>query len=194
MPWTLLDIFCFQVILIDAVCEAEYHRPDRGDTIASFLTRHAPNIPSWLKIVCTVRTQLLDCAKQLPYTRISLDKITNDAIGNSIAKDLSDYVGYRLAQSPSIQSNVTASVNGKAESSCSANQTRFSSHLLALARGSFLFAKLTLDLIESGHLVAKSASYKVQSYFPISILNIIAIIQAAVVLAELQKNIEKNGI
>jgi len=126
-------------------------------------TRHAPNIPSWLKIICTVRTQLLDCAKQLPYTRISLDKTTNDAIGNSIAKDLSDYVGYRLAQSPSIQSNVTASVNGKAESSCNANQTRFSSHLLTLARGSFLFAKLTLDLIESGHLVAKSASYKVHN-------------------------------
>jgi len=175
----LLDIFFFQVILIDAFCEAEYHRPDRGDTIASFLTRHAPNIPSWLKIVCTVRTQLLDCAKQLPYTRISLDKTTNDVISNSIAKDLSDYVGYRLAQSPSIQSNVTASVNGKAESSCSANQTRFSSHLLALARGSFLFAKLTLDLIESGHLVAKSASYKVCAIIIfVSILTIIAIISS----------------
>lgn len=150
-----------QVILIDAVCEAEYHRPDRGDTIASFLTRHAPNIPSWLKIVCTVRTQLLDCAKQLPYTRITLDRTTNDAaVGNGIARDLSDYVNYRLAQSTSIQANVTASINGKAESSCSASQMRFSSHLLALAKGSFLFAKLTLDLIESGHLVAKSASYK----------------------------------
>ncbi|XP_039314116.1 protein TANC2 isoform X3 [Solenopsis invicta] len=157
------------VILIDAICEAEYHRPDRGDTIASFLTRHASNIPSWLKIICTVRTQLLDCAKQLPYIRISLDKTTNDVIGNSIAKDLSDYIGYRLAQSSSIQSNVTASVNGKAESSCNANQTKFSSHLLALARGSFLFAKLTLDLIESGHLVAKSASYKV---LPVSLAQI----------------------
>ncbi|XP_011330924.1 protein TANC2 isoform X1 [Ooceraea biroi] len=157
------------VILIDALCEAEYHRPDRGDTIASFLTRHAPNIPSWLKIVCTVRTQLLDCAKQLPYTRISLDKTANDTIGNSIARDLSDYIGYRLAQSPSIQANVTASINGKAESSCNASQTRFASHLLALARGSFLFAKLTLDLIESGHLVAKSASYKV---LPVSLAQI----------------------
>ncbi|XP_020294791.1 protein TANC2 isoform X2 [Pseudomyrmex gracilis] len=157
------------VILIDAMCEAEYHRPDRGDTIASFLTRHAPNIPSWLKIVCTVRTQLLDCAKQLPYTRISLDKTANDAIGNSITKDLSDYIGYRLAHSPSIQANVTASVNSKAESSCAANQTRFASHLLALAKGSFLFAKLTLDLIESGHLVAKSASYKV---LPVSLAQI----------------------
>lgn len=149
------------MILIDAVCEAEYHRPDRGDTIASFLTRHAPNFPSWLKIVCTVRTQLLECAKQLPYTRVSLDRGANDNTGSNVTRDLSDYIGYRLAQSPAIQTNVTASVNGKAESSCSANQTRFASHLLALARGSFLFAKLTLDLIESGHLVAKSASYKV---------------------------------
>ncbi|XP_076174802.1 zinc-RING finger and ankyrin repeat domain-containing protein rolling pebbles isoform X3 [Ptiloglossa arizonensis] len=157
------------VILIDAVCEAEYHRPDRGDTIASFLTRHAPNFPNWLKIICTVRTQLLECAKQLPYTRVSLDKTSNDTTGSNVTKDLSDYIGYRLAQSPAIQTNVTASVNGKAESSCSANQTRFASHLLSLARGSFLFAKLTLDLIESGHLVAKSASYKV---LPVSLAQI----------------------
>ncbi|XP_012146768.2 zinc-RING finger and ankyrin repeat domain-containing protein rolling pebbles [Megachile rotundata] len=157
------------VILIDAVCEAEYHRPDRGDTIASFLTRHAPNFPSWLKIVCTVRTQLLECAKQLPYTRVSLDRASNDSTGSNVTRDLSDYIGYRLAQSPAIQTNVTASVNGKSESSCSANQTRFASHLLALARGSFLFAKLTLDLIESGHLVAKSASYKV---LPVSLAQI----------------------
>ncbi|XP_076678222.1 zinc-RING finger and ankyrin repeat domain-containing protein rolling pebbles isoform X3 [Andrena cerasifolii] len=157
------------VILIDAVCEAEYHRPDRGDTIASFLTRHAPNFPSWLKIICTVRTQLLECGKQLPYTRVSLDKSANDVAGSNVTKDLSDYIGYRLTQSPAIQTNVTASVNGKAESSCSANQTRFASHLLALARGSFLFAKLTLDLIESGHLVAKSASYKV---LPVSLAQI----------------------
>ncbi|CAD1475873.1 unnamed protein product [Heterotrigona itama] len=157
------------VILIDAVCEAEYHRPDRGDTIASFLTRHAPNFPSWLKIVCTVRTHLLECTKQLPYTRVSLDRAPNDNTGSNVTKDLSDYIGYRLAQSPAIQTNVTASVNGKAESSCSANQMRFASHLLALARGSFLFAKLTLDLIESGHLVAKSASYKV---LPVSLAQI----------------------
>ncbi|XP_076758357.1 zinc-RING finger and ankyrin repeat domain-containing protein rolling pebbles isoform X1 [Xylocopa sonorina] len=157
------------VILIDAVCEAEYHRPDRGDTIASFLTRHAPNFPSWLKIICTVRTQLLECAKQLPYTRVSLDKALHENTGSNVIKDLSDYIGYRMAQSSAIQTNVTASVNGKGESSCGANQTRFASHLLSLAKGSFLFAKLTLDLIESGHLVAKSASYKV---LPVSLAQI----------------------
>ncbi|XP_044005263.1 protein TANC2 isoform X2 [Aphidius gifuensis] len=156
------------VILIDAVCEAEYHRPDRGDTIASFLTRHAQSFPNWLKIICTVRTQLRECTKQFPYTKISLDKIPNDITSNNITRDISDYINYRLTQSPAIQTNVTASINGK-ESSSGANQTRFSSHLLNLAGGSFLFAKLTLDLIESGHLVAKSASYKV---FPVSLAQI----------------------
>ncbi|XP_034943105.1 protein TANC2 isoform X2 [Chelonus insularis] len=156
------------VILIDAICEAEYHRPDRGDTIASFLTRHAPSFPSWMKIICTVRTQLQDCAKQFPYTRISLDKSSNDPISANITRDLSDYINYRLNQSPTIQANVTASINGK-ESSSGANQTRFASHLLSLTGGSFLFAKLTLDLIESGHLVAKSASYKV---LPVSLAQI----------------------
>jgi hypothetical protein len=38
---------------------------------------------------------------------------------------------------------------------------RFQRHLVSLARGSFLFVSLTLDLIERGHIVAKSASYKV---------------------------------
>lgn len=153
------------------MCEAEYHRPDRGDTIASFLTRHAPNFPSWLKLVITVRSQLADCTKQLPYTRICLDKSVNhsDATGVNVSKDLADYINYRLAQSSAIQANVTAVVNGKAESSCSATQTRFATHLLSLANGSLLFAKLTLDLLESGHLVAKSASYKV---LPVSLAQI----------------------
>lgn len=151
-----------QVILIDAVCEAEYHRPDRGDTIASFLTRHAPSFPSWLKLVVTVRSQLVECTKQLPYTRICLDKNANEAAGVNVSKDLADYIGYRLSQSPAIQANVTAVVNGKSESTGTAHQTRFATHLLSLVNGSLLFAKLTLDLLESGHLVAKSASYKVR--------------------------------
>ncbi|KAJ8680121.1 hypothetical protein QAD02_015908 [Eretmocerus hayati] len=159
------------LILIDAVCEAEYHRPDRGDTIASFLTRHAPSFPSWLKLVLTVRSQLSECARQLPYARLSLDRSSgaNDQTAISVARDLSDYIGYRLAHSPSIQANVTAVVNGKAESSSGANQSRFASHLLTLADGCFLFAKLTLDLLESGHLVAKSSSYKV---LPVSLAEI----------------------
>ncbi|XP_063983785.1 protein TANC2 isoform X2 [Diachasmimorpha longicaudata] len=156
------------VILIDAICDAEYHRPDRGDTIASFLTRHAPNFPSWMKIICTVRSELRECAKAFPYTRICLDKSASGTGGVCIGRDLSEYISHRMVQSTVIQANVTASVNGK-ESSCGVNQNRFATHLLSLAGGSFLFAKLTLDLIESGHLVAKSASYKV---LPVSLAQI----------------------
>lgn len=146
------------VVLIDAICEAEYHRPDRGDTIASFLARHAPNFPSWMKIVCTVRSELRECAKIFPYTRVCLDR---SASGVSIGRDLSEYISHRTAQSAVIKANVTAGASGK---ECG-GQSRFGNHLISLSGGSFLFAKLTLDLIESGHLVAKSASYKVSSFF-----------------------------
>lgn len=144
------------VILIDALCDAEYHRPDHGDTITSFLVKHMPSFPSWLKVVATVRTQLQDITKQLPYTRIGLDKINND----NVQKDMLDYINFRLQNSPSIQSNITSSTTGKLESGNIA-QHKFSQHLLHLSQGSFLFAKLTLDLLERGHLVAKSSGYKV---------------------------------
>ena len=105
----------------------------------------------------------------MPYTRFHLDKCNSSGeslSGASITKDLTDYVGYRLANSLAIKTNVTAVVNGKLESSSAANQTRFATHLVNLANGSYLFAKLTLDLLESGHLVAKSASYKVRKKIP----------------------------
>lgn len=148
------------IILVDALCEAEYHRPDTGDTIASFLAKHASAFPSWLKIIATVRTQLLEIVKRLPYSRLSLDKA-----GDNSNKDLLDYIGFRLNNSPSIQANVT-STPGKPEGN---SQYRFAHHLVSLSQGSFLFAKLTLDLLERGHLVAKSSGYKV---LPVSLAQI----------------------
>lgn len=145
------------IILIDALCEAEYHRPDHGDTITSFLIKHTPNLPSWLKVVATVRTQLQEITKQLPYTRISLDISSNN---DNLQKDMLDYINFRLHNSPSIQTNVTSSTTGKLESG-NVSQHKFSQHLLNLSHGSFLFSKLTLDLLERGHLVAKSSGYKV---------------------------------
>lgn len=143
------------VILVDALCEAEYHRPDHGDTITSFLAKHTPDFPPWLKVIATVRTQLQDISKQLPYTRINLDNSLNE----NIQKDILGYINFRLQNSPSIQSNITVT-SGKTESG-SVSQHKFSQHLLNLSHGCFLFVKLTLDLLERGHLVAKSAGYKV---------------------------------
>lgn len=44
------------IVLIDGLNEAEFHRPDYGDTLASFLSQNIQRFPSWLKVITTVRT------------------------------------------------------------------------------------------------------------------------------------------
>ncbi len=101
-----------------------------------------------------------------------------------LQKDIGDYIATRMARSRMIQANVTpmASTSAAAAAASSGRSSsqpqspdgggsssngdlsptaRFQRHLVGLARGSFLFVSLTLDLIERGHIVAKSASYKV---------------------------------
>ncbi|KFB34853.1 AGAP004244-PA-like protein [Anopheles sinensis] len=150
------------VILVDALCEAEYHRPDHGDTIASFLQRMTEHFPSWLKVVATIRTQMLEFTKGLPYTKMSLDSWTTN---ESLQKDILEYITFRINQSQSIQHNVAG---GKEIVNTSAH-FKFAQHLLGLTKGSFLFAKLSLDLIERGNLVIKSSSFKV---LPVSLAQI----------------------
>ncbi|KAK6638958.1 hypothetical protein RUM43_007228 [Polyplax serrata] len=154
------------IILIDALCEAEYHKPDNGDTLSQFLARYASHFPPWLKIVATVRTQMQDITRGMPFQKISLDRLNEN---ETQQKDLLDYINYRVHATKSIQSNVTA---GSGKDSCSPSAQslhRFSHHLLGLSQGSFLFAKLTLDLLEKGRLVVKSSGYKV---LPVSLAQI----------------------
>lgn len=44
------------IVLVDGLNEAEFHRPDYGDTLASFLSKNIHKFPSWLKVITTVRT------------------------------------------------------------------------------------------------------------------------------------------
>ncbi|XP_050543251.1 protein TANC2 isoform X2 [Daktulosphaira vitifoliae] len=138
------------IIVIDGLCEAEYHRPDHGDTIASFLVKHLPNFPSWLKVIATLRTNLEEALPVLPLTKISMD--VNSTNKENVIKDLMDYISFRVNNSASIQNNLISVASG---------QLKFCQHLQVSCFGSFLFAKLTLDLFERGHLVAKSQSFKV---------------------------------
>lgn len=54
------------IILIDGLNEAEFHKPDYGDTIASFITKIIAKFPPWLKVVVTVRVNLLVRKSSLP--------------------------------------------------------------------------------------------------------------------------------
>ncbi|CAJ1080089.1 protein TANC2 [Xyrichtys novacula] len=141
------------IILIDGLNEAEFHKPDYGDTIVSFLTKTINKFPPWLKLVVTVRTTLQEITNALPFHRISLDALEeNDAID----QDLQGYILHRIHSSPEIQNNI--SLNGKMDNTTFG---KLSAHLKALSQGSYLYLKLTFDLIEKGYLVLKSSSYKV---------------------------------
>lgn len=44
------------IILIDGLNEAEFHKPDYGDTVSSFITNIISKFPPWLKLIMTIRT------------------------------------------------------------------------------------------------------------------------------------------
>ncbi|XP_050337219.1 protein TANC2 isoform X2 [Bactrocera neohumeralis] len=148
------------VILVDALCEAEYHRPDHGHTIATFLAKMTQHFPSWLKVVATVRTQMLEFVKGLSYTKMTLDSWASNDL---LQKDMLDYITFRVNHSVEIQNNIAAVKDHNS------GQLKFIGHLQALTKGSMLYAKLILDLIERGQLVIKSTSYKV---LPVSLAQI----------------------
>ncbi|XP_072299762.1 protein TANC2 isoform X2 [Eucyclogobius newberryi] len=142
------------IVLIDGLNEAEFHRPDYGDTLASFLSRNIHRFPPWLKIVTTVRTGQQDITQSLPFHRVSLDQMEENS---AIEQDLQGYLMLRIHSSAEIRSNVSLG-NGRLDN---AALGKLISHLKSLSRGSYLYLKLTLDLIEGGYLVLKSSSFKV---------------------------------
>uniref|UniRef100_UPI0037E91287 protein TANC2-like n=1 Tax=Semicossyphus pulcher TaxID=241346 RepID=UPI0037E91287 len=142
------------IILIDGLNEAEFHRPDYGNTLTSFLSRNAQKFPSWLKVITTVRTSQQNITGSLPFHRISLDRMEENS---AIDKDLQGYLMQRIHSSAEIQSNVSLS-NGRLDNMALA---KLIGHLKSLSKGSYLYLKLTLDLIERGYLVLKSSSFKV---------------------------------
>lgn len=96
---------------------------------------------------------LQEITNLLPFKKISLDDFSDN---KEISNDLNAYIHYRINSSKEVMSNI--SLNGKADP---VTVGKLSSHLISRSQGSYLYLKLTLDLFERGHLVIKSASYKV---------------------------------
>ncbi|XP_076455894.1 uncharacterized protein LOC143290385 isoform X2 [Babylonia areolata] len=148
------------LVLVDSLNEAEFHKPDYGDTIASFLVRHAGKFPAWLKLVVVCQTVLQDIVRSLPFHPIVVDRVSGGGVGpggsDAVVRDMQDYIHHRLNTSTALRSNVA--LHGKFDS---AAQQKFCSHVQSLSKGCFLYTKLVLDLIEHGHLVLKSSNYKI---------------------------------
>ncbi|XP_012826465.1 protein TANC1 isoform X3 [Xenopus tropicalis] len=141
------------IFLVDGLNEAEFHKPDYGDTVASFLAKIISSFPPWMKLIMTVRTNFQEITSLLPLSKISLDDFPDN---KDICNDLSAYIQYRYSTSQEIMNNI--SLNGKTDVNTIG---KLSDHLVMRSQGSYLYLKLTLDLFEKGHLVIKSSSYKV---------------------------------
>ncbi|CAL9701468.1 unnamed protein product [Knipowitschia caucasica] len=141
------------IILVDSLNEAEFHKPDYGDTIAAFITKIISKFPHWLKLVVTVRTGLLEITTLLPFSGISLDILPDSS---DLGADLSDYIHHRVNNSARVASNVTTATGTAPDPLL---LSKFSSHLSSRSNGSVLYLELTLDLFHKGHLAIKGGSY-----------------------------------
>jgi len=136
------------LLVVDALCEAEQHRPDYGHTLASFLSEHQSRLPAWLRLVVTARTGPPDLAGLL---MLGLDQ----AVEGRVAGDLTAYCSQRVLRA-SLAARLPRAGRGSRHLS-----TKLASWLAARAAGCFLYAKLSLDLVERGTLVIKAGSFKV---------------------------------
>ncbi|KAM7424362.1 hypothetical protein PAMA_000621 [Pampus argenteus] len=143
------------IILVDSLNEAEFHKPDYGDTIATFITKIISKFPLWLKLVVTVRTGLVEITTLLPFSGISLDILPD---GSDLGADLSDYIHHRVSSSTQVATNVTTPTGSAPDQLL---LSKFSSHLSTRSHGSILYLQLTLDLFHKGHLALKGGNYLV---------------------------------
>uniref|UniRef100_A0A8C5H5I1 Protein TANC1-like n=1 Tax=Gouania willdenowi TaxID=441366 RepID=A0A8C5H5I1_GOUWI len=143
------------IIVVDSLNEAEFHKPDYGDTIATFITKIISKFPSWLKLVVTVRTGLVEITTPLPFSGISLDILPDSS---DLGADLSDYIHHRVSSSSQVAANVTTPTGSAPDLLL---LSKFSSHLSTRSHGSILYLQLTLDLFHKAHLVLKGGNYLV---------------------------------
>uniref|UniRef100_A0A3B4ZD28 Protein TANC1-like n=1 Tax=Stegastes partitus TaxID=144197 RepID=A0A3B4ZD28_9TELE len=143
------------IILVDSLNEAEFHKPDYGDTIATFITKIISKFPIWLKLVVTVRTGLVEITTLLPFSGISLDILPDSS---DLGADLSDYIHHRVSSSTQVATNVTTPTGSAPDPLL---LSKFSSHLSTRSHGSILYLQLTLDLFHKGHLTLKGGNYLV---------------------------------
>uniref|UniRef100_A0A6A7G314 Protein TANC2-like n=3 Tax=Hirondellea gigas TaxID=1518452 RepID=A0A6A7G314_9CRUS len=145
------------VILIDGLSESRKATTFNTDSLAQFLAKEMKNAPSILKFIVTQRSECDMETDSLPLHNISLD-LKQNCPNESIKSDLLQYVSFRCEHSHRITGNIPVAP-GALESSSVLD--RFTQHVVSLSKGSVLYLKLTLNLIENGLLVLKSGSFKI---------------------------------
>lgn len=148
------------IVVVDAIDEAEFHRPESSDSIGAFLLRMHRSLPDYIRLLITVRTDCAQLIDQAGWRRLSLDEA---ALDERVARDARLYIDRRLAAGEQLRRNV-AVTTGLTE--LDHPLLHFAHHLALLANGNLLYLRLTLDLLEQGIVRLKTANY---SALPVSL-------------------------
>lgn len=169
------------IIAIDAIDESLLHKPDHGHSIFSFVEEQLRTLPDFVKIVLTSRTPQLERLQRLPLDCFTLDlspaacetpttpttpgavvqhlsdqqRARLSAEDELIRRDMITYVQYRISQAPDVLN--LARMAAKSDQV----EGRLIEHLTRTSEGNFLYLRMTLDLMERGHIVPKSINFKV---------------------------------
>uniref|UniRef100_A0A915K6M3 Uncharacterized protein n=1 Tax=Romanomermis culicivorax TaxID=13658 RepID=A0A915K6M3_ROMCU len=136
------------LIIIDALDESEYHKPEFGDSIIQFLHKYAHELfPDFIKLVLTIKTSNLESLKGLALHKIDLTNYEND---ERIFNDALEYVNMRLNDKLALKKNIHRH-----------QESNFVEHFLKLSNCNFLYMKLTLNLIEKNHVIVRGANFKI---------------------------------
>ena len=123
----------------------------KSNTIANFLSRNILRFPDWLKLVVSHRCDRSDLTSLMHLPCVSLNM--EESLG--IQNDLQEFIETKLFASTRILSNISHS-NPKKTNRLLAKLVQF---ILNQAEGSFLYAKLILELIRDGFLTLRSDSF-----------------------------------
>ena len=145
------------VILLDGLSESEKEASPSTYSLASFILSEIKNAPNILRIVITLRSNGLIEQTSAPLRQISLNLHQNSS-NELVQQDLLQYVTFRCENSQRIRDNISVTPDALDNGSV---LDRFADHIVQLSKGSILYLKLILNLIENGLLVLKSGSFKI---------------------------------
>ena len=145
------------IILVDGLSSEINRESLNTQALLEFLSKELKNAPSILKFILTLRTDSNSERHCFPLRKISLD-LEQSSAGEHIKQDLLQYVSQRCEQSHRIADNVSVAPDALESGNV---LDRFAHHIVSLSKGSMLYVKLILNLVENGLLVLKSGSFKV---------------------------------
>lgn len=82
------------VLLVDGVDEADFHRSEDGRSIAEFLCRIIPLLPSWLRVVITADMGSAEALHQVSPRTVRVD---DGELDERVVRDNRMFVEYKMS-------------------------------------------------------------------------------------------------